>query len=206
MTSKHITPVDSKPGILKESKYDLNVAKPINVDNTKQVIDDAKDVFTGIGCLKNYECDITTNPLVSPVVAPARRYPEKVKVQLEKQLKEMEKDGIICKQNDATPWVSSLVCAVKQNGSLRICLDPKPLNKAIIRPHHPTPTLDETLTSLAKCKYFSTLDQSSGYWNIKVKDDCIPLLTFNSPWGRWSYRRLPFGLNLSQDIFQRAIE
>ena len=50
------------------------------------------------------------------------------------------------------------------------------------------------------------MDQSSGYWNIEMHPESIPLLTFNSPFGRYSYKRLPFGLCSSQDVFQRAVD
>ena len=56
------------------------------------------------------------------------------------------------------------------------------------------------------CRYFSTLDQSSGYWNIEVHPDSVHLLTFNTPFGRYAYKKLPFGLVSSQDVFQRAVD
>ena len=64
------------------------------------------------------------------------------------------------------------------------------------------PTMEDIVQKLHGCKYFSALDQSSGYWNIEVHPDSVHLLTFNTPFGRYAYKRLPLGLVSSQDVFQ----
>ena len=73
-------------------------------------------------------------------------------------------------------YVSNVPCTPKPNEDIRICLNPKPLNKAVKRPHHYAPKMD-ILPKLHGCKYFSALDQSSGCWNIEVHPDSIHLLT-----------------------------
>lgn len=88
---------------------------------------------------------------------------------------------IIKKQEDATAWVSNVLCT--PNGDIRVCLNPKPLNKAVKRPHHYAPTMEGISQKLHGCKYFSALDQSSGYWNMEVHPDSVPLLTLNTPFG-----------------------
>ena len=113
---------------------------------------------------------------------------------------------VITKQQEATPWVSNLLCTPKPSGDIRICLNPKPLNKAVRRPYHFAPTMEDILQKLHGCKYFPTLDQSSGYWNIEVHPDSVHLLTINTPFGRYAPKRLPFGLVSSQDVFQRAVD
>ena len=113
---------------------------------------------------------------------------------------------IIKKKEEATLWVSNVLRTPKPNGDIRICLNPKPLNKAVKRPHHYAPTMEDILQKLHGCKYSSALDQSSSYWNIEVHPDSVPLLTFNTPFGRYAYKRLPFGLVSSQDVFQRAVD
>jgi len=191
-----------------KKKYKLEVRNPIEVHDTKQVIAAAKDIFTGVGKLKGYKYHIEMDETVCPVVDPREKssVPEKLKPLLKEKLDKMEEDGIIRKQPNATRWVSSVLVTPKKNGDLRICLNPKPLNRAVKRPHHYPPTLDEILPKLAGCKYFSSLDQSSGYWNVQVDEESQELLTFNTPFGRYSFKRLPFGLNSSQDVFQRAVD
>ena len=75
---------------------------------------------------------------------------------------------MICKVTEPTEWVNTLIVVEKpQTGKLRVCLDPRDLNKAIQRPHYPLPTLEDVTTKLARVKYFSVLNDRSGYWAIK---------------------------------------
>ncbi|XP_029645379.1 uncharacterized protein K02A2.6-like [Octopus sinensis] len=117
-----------------------------------------------------------------------------------------KKKEIITKVTRPTDWVNSIVIKEKPNGTLRICLDPRDLNKALKREYHPIPTLEEITPSLAGSKLFSKLDASNGYWNIKIDEESSMLTTFNTPFGRYRFNRLPFGLKVSQDVFQRQID
>ena len=112
---------------------------------------------------------------------------QKVVDQLKGELERMESEGIIMKQPNAAQWVNSLVCVPKSNGKLRICLDPKPMNKTVRRPYHYSPMVEEILHKRSNCRYFSTMYQPSGYWNIEMHPEGISLLTFNSTFGRYSY-------------------
>ena len=87
--------------------------------------------------------DIKTDPTIPPVQHRRQKVPIKYKEEIEKELAEMVWQGIIIKQTEATPWVSSLMYPKKANGKLRICLDPKDLNKVITRENHKAPTLKE---------------------------------------------------------------
>ena len=92
------------------------------------------------------------------------------------------------------------------NGDVRICLDSKRLNDAIIREHHYIQKLEDVLPQLSNAKVFSKLDARSGYWNVILDEELKFLTTFNSPFGRYSFKRLPFGVVSAQDIFQRKID
>ena len=106
-----------------------------------------------------------------------------------------------------TDWVNSLVIREKENERLRLCLDPnKDLNKAIKRERHPIPTLEQITPKLAGAKLFSKLDARNGYWNVKLDEEFSYLTTFNTPFGRFRFLRMPFGLRMSQDIFQFKID
>lgn len=84
-------------------------------------------------------------------------------------MKSMEKQGIIAKVMKPTDWVNALTVVEKpRTGMLRICLDPRDLNKANKRPHYPLPTIEDITPKLSGAKYFSVLDAHSGYWAIKL--------------------------------------
>ena len=120
----------------------------------------------------------------------------------------MEQQCVIRKvgEGEPTEWVNSLVYWCKANGQLRICLDPKDLNKAIRQDNHVTPTLEEILPKFNVAKYFSILDTKSGYWNVELDEPSSYLTTFNSPFVRYRFLRMPFGLRMAQDVFQHRID
>ena len=85
---------------------------------------------------------------------------------------------------------------------IRICLDPKDLNTAVIRPKYQMPTLDELLPKLSKAKVFSTLDAKDGFYQVGLDENSSLKTTFWTPFGRYKYRRLPFGINLAPEEFE----
>jgi hypothetical protein len=162
---------------------------------TKEVIlDEFKDVFTGIGKLPGEEYTIKLKPDAIPVQHTPRHCPEKKKQAYEAELQRMEDLGIIKKTEEHTKWVNSVVPACKANGDIRICLDPKDLNNALERNPYYSKTVDEVQVELgdAGAKYFTLVDVKSGYWIILLDDDSSLLTTFNTPWGKYRFLRLPF--------------
>ena len=105
------------------------------------ILNEYADVFDGIGCFEG-EYHITLDSTVPPVVHYPRRIPVALREPVKEELDYLIQQGIIAKVDRPTYWVNSCVCVTKPNGKLRLCLDPKDLNKAIKRPHHYTPTLD----------------------------------------------------------------
>ena len=135
-----------------------------------------------------------------------RKFSIHLRDQLKEQLDDMEKSKVITKVRQPTDWVNSMVCTQKSDGTLRVCLDPKDLNKAIKRCHHKTPTLEELTHKLAGATVFSKLDAKNGYWSVELDHESSLLTTFNTPFGRYRYLRMPFGLVMSQDVFQRKMD
>jgi hypothetical protein len=188
----------------------MNVARPEEAsegdpEERKKILEEFADCFQGVGCFQG-EYSITVDPAVPPVVHPPRRVPISLKEKLKEELDKLQNQEILAKVVEPTDWVNSCVCTTKANGSLRLCLDPKDLNQAIKRPHHTTPTLDDVLPKLNGAKFFSILDARSGYWNIKLTESSSYLTTFNTPYGRYRFKRLPFGLVCAQDVFQRKVD
>lgn len=98
-----------------------------------------------------------------------------------------------------------LVVVEKPNGRLRVCLDPRELNKAVKRQHFKLPTAEELFAEMAGASFFTKLDASSGYWQIKVDDESSKLLTFATPFGRYRFKRFLFGIHSASEIFQQTI-
>ena len=119
-----------------------------------------------------------------PVVSYPRRVPVGLREPLKEELNTLIQQGTIAKVDRPTDWVNSCVCVTKPNVKLRLCLDPKDLNKAIKRPHHYTPTLNDVLPKLNGAQFFTILDARSGYWNIKLDEESSYHTTFNTPYGR----------------------
>ena len=113
--------------------------------------------------------------------------------------------GIISKVEEPTEWVNSIVTVEKQNGSIRTCLDPKDLNQAIKREHFPLQTADEIVADMAGAQYFSKLDASSGYWQSKLDEPSSKLLTFETPFGRFKFNRVAFGVKSASEVFERKV-
>ena len=111
------------------------------------------------------------------------------------------KKNIIAPVMDPTDWVSSLVVVEKKNGKLRLCIDPKDLNNNLKRSHFPLPTLDEIIDDLHESKVFSTFDCRNGFWQVKLTDESSYLTTFNSPFGRYRWLRMPFGLSSASEEY-----
>ncbi|KAK2704503.1 hypothetical protein QYM36_016785 [Artemia franciscana] len=77
---------------------------------------------------------------------------------------------------------------------------------AIKRPHHPMPTFDEAVLKHSGAKYFTKLDARHGYWSLELDEESSELTTFNTPYGQYKFKRMPFGLISAQDEFQRRME
>ncbi|UYV78715.1 K02A2.6-like [Cordylochernes scorpioides] len=82
-----------------------------------------------------------------------------------------------------------------------ICLDPRKLNEALVGRHFQTPAPAELLHEIPKSKYYTVLDVKSAYWHIPVAKECRDLLVMTTPFGKFRYNRLPFGLKISAQIF-----
>jgi hypothetical protein len=116
----------------------------------------------------------------------------------------MEENGLIVREEGHCDWVSNILI-VERNGKLRICLDPAQLNKALKRPHYPFKTLDEVLAEIGNGKVFSTLDLRKGFMQIELTEESSKLTTFWTPFGKYRFLRLCFGLVSSPEYFQMVL-
>ena len=86
-----------------------------------------------------------------------------------------------------------------------LCLDHKYLNQVILREHYPLPTIEDVATRLHGAKVFTVLDVSKGFWHVELDEQSSFLTTFHTPFGRYRWRRMPFGISSAPEVFQRRM-
>ena len=198
------TPNTNTPGSTVNVKGKQQHPYPLSKE---YILKEYKGVFTGIGCFPGPEYHIEVNPNVFPIQHPPRKVPVHLQSANKEELRRLRELGILCEVKDEyTPWISSTVITTKPNGSIRICLDPRDLNKAVKRNPHYIRTLDDVIPKVSGATHFSILDARSGYWQVKIDEESSKLCTFNTPWGKYRWTRLPFGLTCSGDVFQEKMD
>ena len=167
----------------------------------EKLLKEFADVFEGTGKLQGkYHLELDEN--ATPIVHPPRKVPVAIKERLRNELDRLTKMDIIKPVSTATLWVSSLVTVVKP-GKLRICIDPKHLNENIKRSHYPLPTIEDLLPDLSKAKIFSVVDAKNGFWHVELDDESSYLTMFNTPFGRYRWLRMRFGISSAPEEYQR---
>ena len=181
----------------------------VNAAETKMlcqtIMNKYQDVLgSSIGCMPG-EYEIKIDDTVTLVVHPPRSVPAALRQKVKDELDHLEKCGIIAKISKPTQWVNSMVVVRKKNGKVRICIDPCDLNEAILREHHPMNSIEDIVTRLQDSAVYSVLDANSGYFQIKLTERSSELTTFNTPFGRYRYLRLPMGIRCAAEVFQRQM-
>ena len=191
-------------GLIEVSPEVLRINHLRQNQQAEDLVNKYSAVFEGLGCLPGaYDIDIDNT--VKPVQHTPRRVPVPLKNKLKDKIDELEKTGIIAQVTEPTPWISSIVTVMKP-GKLRVCLDPRDLNTAIRRSNYQTPTIDEILPDLANAKVFSVLDAKDGFHQVKLTEESSKLTCFWTPFGRYRYLRMPFGIKSAPEEWQRRID
>ncbi|UYV63487.1 hypothetical protein LAZ67_2004238 [Cordylochernes scorpioides] len=196
----------SEPLLSRRACELLNLARRIEVVATRiNPIKEFPEVFEGLGQIGNpYE--IKLKPGAKPyAVHTPRRVPIPLMEKLRTRLEELERAGIIAQVNVATEWCAPTVIAGKPNGDIRLCVDLSRLNEHVQREVHPMPVVEHMLGQLGEARLFSKLDANSGFHQIPLSPDCQHLTTFITPFGRYKYCRMPFGISLAPEYFQRVM-
>ena len=103
----------------------------------------------------------------------------------------------------AHPLVCRHGSASQKVWSIRICVDLKPLNESVLREVHPIPKV--VLAQLTGAKLFSKLDANSGFWPIPLAEASQLLTTFVTPYGRYCFNKLPFGISSAPELYQKGL-
>ncbi len=140
-----------------------------------------------------------------PVNIPAHRVPIALRDKVWEELQRMQKIGVISPVQEPRQWCHAMVVARKPNGKLRICIDPRTLNPHLEREEMLMPDVDSIISDLELAKVLSVIDLEAGFWQVGVDEESAKLLTFSTPWGRFQYNRLPFGISVAPEIFHKAV-
>ena len=175
------------------------------IKSTDDLMKEFPDRFTGIGKVPG-EYKIQLCPDAHPVIHTPRKCLITLHPKVKEHLAKMEALQVITHIDQPTDWVSSITYIQKANGELHLCLDLCDLNRAICHDHYKMPTVEEVMHKFTNLHYFTKLSAHHGYWSIVLDEESSLLTTFNSPFGRYHFLHLPFGLVCSQDIFQKKMD
>ena len=175
------------------------------IKSTDDLTREFPDRFTGINKFPG-EYKILLCPDAHLVIHAPRKCPIGLWPKVKEHLAKMEALGVITHVDQPTDWVPSITYVQKANGKLCLCLDLHDLNRAICHNHNKMPTVEEVAHEFANSHYFTKLNACHGYWSIVLDEESSLLTTFNSPFGRYHFLHLPFGLVCSQDIFQKRMD
>ncbi|GKB69603.1 putative nucleotidyltransferase, ribonuclease H [Tanacetum coccineum] len=167
------------------------------------VVKDFPEVFpddlSGLPPVREIEFRIELVPGAMPVAkSPYRLAPSELE-ELSGQLKELQDKGFI--RPSSSPWGAPVLFVKKKDGSFRMCIDYKELNKLTIKNRYPLPRIDDLFDQLQGSQYFSKIDLRSGYHQLRVHEDDIPKTAFRTRYGHFEFTVMPFGLTNAPVVF-----
>ncbi|XP_063412611.1 uncharacterized protein K02A2.6-like [Mytilus trossulus] len=162
-------------------------------------------VFSGVGKLVDFQLKIPIDKSIQPVIQPLRRIPYHLRGKLEEKLNELVEQDIIEAVNGPSQWTSPIVVVPKKNGDIRICVDMRRANLAVMRERYPIPTVDEVIQDLNQSKVFSKLDIKLAYHQIELTPESRQITCFMTHKGIFRYKRLMFGINCAPEMYNKVM-
>ena len=163
------------------------------------------NLFKGLGELEGeFSIKLTPNSTPYAITTP-RRVALPLMPKVKEELQRMEKLGVISKVDVPTDWCACMVVVPKPDGRIRICVDLTKLNESVLRETHPLPKIDNLLAQISESKFFTKLDSNSGFWQEKLNPDSRLLTTFITPFGRFCFNIMPFGIKSAPEHYQKKM-
>ena len=136
-----------------------------------------------------------------PVFHHPRRIPLAWRDKVKEEVDTMLKSGVI--EPSHSPWTSPIVPVKKKEGGLRLCIDYRNLNRVTVEDRYQMPRVDELVERIGKAEFISTLDLCKGYYQVSMRAEDKPKTAFLTPFGKFQFCRMPFGLKGAPSTFQR---
>ncbi|GKA87057.1 putative reverse transcriptase domain-containing protein [Tanacetum coccineum] len=167
------------------------------------IVRDFPEVFPedlpGLPPTRQVEFQIDLVPGAAPVArAPYRLAPSEMK-ELSEQLKELSDKGFI--RPSSSPWGAPVLFVKKKDGSFRMCIDYRELNKLTVKNRYPLPRIDDLFDQLQGSSVYSKIDLRSGYHQLRVREEDIPKTAFRTRYGHYEFQVMPFGLTNAPAVF-----
>ncbi len=157
-----------------------------------------------LGCTKGFVHKVKILSAVAPVRQKLCRLPLSVKDAVSEEIRCLLELGVI-ERVDASPGVSPIVVIQKKSGAIRMCVDLRKPNKAVITDSYPLPHIEEMLSLLRGVTVFSTIDLESAYFQLPLHEDSCDLTSFVTHKGLFRFCRVPFGLASAPSAFQKIL-
>ncbi|GJW49493.1 putative reverse transcriptase domain-containing protein [Tanacetum coccineum] len=155
--------------------------------------------LSGYFTIPTCEFQIDLIPGAAPVArAPYRLAPSEMK-ELSDQLKELSDKGFI--RPSSSPWGAPVLFVKKKDGSFRMCIDYRELNKLTVKNRYPLPRIDDLFDQLQGSSIYSKIDLRSGYHQLRVREEDIPKTAFRTRYGHYEFQVMPFGLTNAPAVF-----
>ena len=139
-----------------------------------------------------------------PIASGPHRVPDRLKEGVRQEVAKLLEMGVV--EESTSPWASPIVPVPKPDGSIRLCIDYRRLNGVTQADPYYMGTLEEILERVGSSKCLSKLDLCKGFYQIEVEAESIPKTAFITPFGKFQFRRMPFGLRNAPSIFQRVMD
>jgi hypothetical protein len=169
----------------------------------QKIIDSHRKVFEpippGAPPDRGFEHIIELEEGAKPFITTPYRHAKRYKDEIEKAIKELLHMGHI--RPSSSPFASSVVLVKKKDGTMRMCIDYRALNKKNIKKRYPIPKINELLDDLHGVVYFTKMDLRSGYHQSKMTEQDVPKTTFKCHYGHYEFLVMPFGLTNAPATF-----